>query len=40
MGFVDFAGGVVIHITSGFVGLGALCVLGKRTYKNEKGDLI
>lgn len=40
MGFVDFTGGVVIHITSGFVGLGALCVLGKRTYKNEKGDLI
>ena len=37
MGFVDFAGGAVIHITSGFGCLGALCVLGKRKYKNEKG---
>ena len=40
MGFVVFAGGVVIHITSEFVGLGALCVLGKRKYKDEKGDSI
>ena len=37
MGFVDFAGGAVIHITSGFGCLGALMVLGKRKYKNEKG---
>ena len=37
MGFVDFAGGAVIHITSGFGCLGALYVLGGRKYKNEKG---
>lgn len=37
MGFVDFAGGTVIHISSGFSGLAAIAVLGSRAIKNEKG---
>lgn len=36
-GFVDFAGGAVIHITSGFGCLGGIYVLGERKIKNEKG---
>lgn len=36
MGFVDFAGGTVIHITSGFSGLAAIWVLGKRKVISEK----
>nr|WP_040413605.1 ammonium transporter [Clostridium thermobutyricum] len=30
MGFVDFAGGTVIHATAGFSGLAAIFILGKR----------
>ena len=37
LGFVDFAGGAVIHITSGFGCLGGIYVLGPRKYKNEHG---
>ncbi|MBM6860880.1 ammonium transporter, partial [Clostridium saudiense] len=37
LGFVDFAGGAVIHITSGFGCLGGIYVLGERKYKNEHG---
>ncbi len=37
LGFVDFAGGAVIHITSGFGCLGGIYVLGERKYKNEQG---
>lgn len=37
LGFVDFAGGAVIHITSGFGCLGGIYVLGERKVKNEKG---
>lgn len=37
LGFVDFAGGAVIHITSGFGCLGGVYVLGERKYKNEHG---
>lgn len=37
LGFVDFAGGAVIHITSGFGCLGGIYVLGSRKVKNEKG---
>ena len=37
LGFVDFAGGAVIHITSGFGCLGGIYVLGERKYKNENG---
>ena len=37
LGFVDFAGGSVIHITSGFGCLGGIYVLGERKIKNEKG---
>lgn len=37
LGFVDFAGGAVIHITSGFGCLGGIYVLGERKIKNEKG---
>jgi len=37
LGFVDFAGGAVIHVTSGFGCLGGIYVLGERKVKNEKG---
>ena len=37
LGFIDFAGGAVIHITSGFGCLGGIYVLGERKVKNEKG---
>jgi Ammonia permease len=37
MGFLDYAGGTVIHITSGFGCLGGLYYLGPRAYKNEEG---
>lgn len=37
LGFLDYAGGTVIHITSGFGCLGGLLFLGKRTYPNKKG---
>lgn len=37
LGFVDYAGGTVIHITSGFGCLGGLAYLGRRAYPNEKG---
>ena len=37
MGFVDYAGGTVIHITAGFGCLGALFVLGDRAEKNKNG---
>ena len=37
MGFVDYAGGAVIHITAGFGCLGGLRVLGSRAVKNTKG---
>ncbi|MGL5649585.1 MAG: ammonium transporter [Clostridium sp.] len=37
MGFVDFAGGTVIHATAGFSGLAAILVLGKRKDKSSKG---
>lgn len=35
MGFCDYAGGTVIHITAGFGCLGGLMVLGERTEKNN-----
>ncbi|WP_297631986.1 ammonium transporter [uncultured Clostridium sp.] len=37
MGFVDFAGGTVIHATAGFSGLAAILVLGKRKHISGKG---
>lgn len=37
MGFVDFAGGTVIHVSAAFSGLGALWVLGKRKVITGKG---
>lgn len=37
MGFVDFAGGTVIHATAGFSGLAAVLVLGKRKHISGKG---
>ncbi|WP_297597710.1 ammonium transporter [uncultured Cetobacterium sp.] len=37
MGFVDFAGGTVIHVSAAFSGLGALWVLGKRKVITDKG---
>lgn len=37
LGFLDYAGGTVIHITSGFGCLGGLLFLGKRAYPNKKG---
>lgn len=37
LGFVDYAGGTVIHITSGFGCLGGIYVLGERSVKNEHG---
>ena len=36
-GFVDYAGGAVIHITAGFGCLGAIYFLGERAVKNTKG---
>ncbi|WP_297631989.1 ammonium transporter [uncultured Clostridium sp.] len=36
MGFVDFAGGSVIHVTAGFSGLAAVIVLGKRKHISGK----
>lgn len=36
-GFVDFAGGTVIHVSAAFSGLAALWVLGPRKVKTEKG---
>jgi Amt family ammonium transporter len=36
MGAVDFAGGVVIHTSSGFAGLGAAMVIGPRKNKEQK----
>lgn len=37
MGFVDFAGGTVIHVSAAFSGLGALWVLGRRKVITKKG---
>lgn len=37
MGFVDYAGGTVIHITAGFGALAAVFFLGKRAVKPKKG---
>ncbi len=37
MGFVDFAGGTVIHVASAFSGLAALWVLGPRAIITQKG---
>ena len=37
MGFVDYAGGAVIHITAGFGCLGGIYFLGARAQKNDKG---
>lgn len=37
LGFVDYAGGAVIHITAGFGALGGIYVLGSRAVKNTKG---
>lgn len=37
MGFVDFAGGTVIHVASAFSGLAALWVLGRREVITDKG---
>ncbi|MDX8335234.1 MULTISPECIES: ammonium transporter [Cetobacterium] len=37
MGFVDFAGGTVIHVSAAFSGLGALLVLGRRKVLTNKG---
>ena len=37
MGFVDYAGGTVIHTTAGFGALAAIFFLGKRAVKPKKG---
>ncbi len=37
LGFLDYAGGTTIHITSGFGCLGGLLFIGNRAYKNQKG---
>lgn len=37
LGFLDYAGGTVIHITSGFGCLGGLYYIGPRAVKNEEG---
>jgi Amt family ammonium transporter len=37
MGFGDYAGGAVIHITAGFGCLGGIYFLGARAQKNDKG---
>lgn len=39
MGFVDFAGGTVIHVTAGFAALACILFLGKRKYVGKKGNL-
>ncbi|EDT14806.1 ammonium transporter [Clostridium perfringens] len=36
LGFVDFAGGTVIHATSAFSGLAAVLILGKREINDKK----
>ena len=36
-GFVDYAGGTVIHTTAGFGALAAILFLGKRTVRPHKG---
>ena len=37
LGFVDYAGGTVIHITAGFAGLVGVWYFGPRAVKNKKG---
>ena len=37
LGFVDYAGGAVIHISAGFGCLGGIHFLGSRAIKNKKG---
>ena len=37
LGFVDYAGGAVIHISAGFGSLGGVLFLGDRAVKNTKG---
>ena len=37
LGFVDYAGGAVIHITAGFGCVSGVYFLGERAEKNEKG---
>lgn len=37
MGFVDYAGGTVIHVTAGFSSLIAILVLGKRSEISKRG---
>ena len=37
MGFVDYAGGTVIHTTAGFGALAAIFFLGKRAVKPQRG---
>ena len=37
LGFVDYAGGTVIHITAGFAGLVGVWYFGKRAVKPKKG---
>ena len=37
MGFVDYAGGTVIHTTAGFGALAAILFLGKRAVKPQRG---
>lgn len=39
MGFVDFAGGTVIHVTAGFAALACIIYLGKRKYVGKHGNL-
>lgn len=39
MGFVDFAGGTVIHATAGFGALACIIFLGKRKYVGKHGNL-
>ena len=35
LGVKDFAGGIVVHATSGFSALASLAVLGRRTDPND-----
>jgi Amt family ammonium transporter len=37
LGVLDFAGGTVVHITSGYSALAASIVVGKRKVYNKKG---
>ncbi|MGL5765670.1 MAG: ammonium transporter, partial [Sarcina sp.] len=39
MGFVDFAGGTVIHVTAGFAALACIIYLGRRRYIGSHGNL-